>query len=93
MVSSINGKTYRRPIQAAVAARLAAVSEEIDLASIEDGRALAGVSLYDENGNPKHHDESANPGLDDARFHVLWPGGSIGLARDGAPRTHGVVER
>lgn len=71
MVSSINGKTYRRPIQAAVAARLAAVSEEIDLASIEDGRALAGVSLYDANGNPKHHDESANPGLDDARFITL----------------------
>ncbi|HRI08159.1 MAG TPA: MBL fold metallo-hydrolase [Nannocystaceae bacterium] len=30
-------------------------------------------------------------GLEGRRFHVLWPGGSIGISGDGAARTHGVV--
>jgi len=61
---------YRRPIVHAVAARLANVTEEIDLADINLG-TLPGVSIRDTNGNPYHHDELANPGLDDSRFCVL----------------------
>jgi hypothetical protein len=63
-------RKYRRPISHAVGAFAASVSEEIDLADVNLGN-LPGVSIRDANGNPKHHDEFINPGLDDARFCTL----------------------
>jgi|SRR5262245_2040962 len=74
MSSGVNSRKYRRPISHAVAARSASVSEEINIADVNLG-ALA-VSIRDVNGNPDEHDESINPGLDDARFLTLrtWDG-------------------
>lgn len=75
LTSSVSGRKYRRPVSFPVAARQASVSEEIDIADINLG-TLVGVSVRDELGNPDEHDESVNPGLDDARFTVLrtWEG-------------------
>jgi hypothetical protein len=75
LTSSVSGRKYKRPISYAVAALQASVSEEIDIANVNVG-ALPGVSIRDLNGNPDEHDESINPGLDDARFTVLrtWDG-------------------
>lgn len=75
LTSSVTGRKERRPVSFAVAARLASVSEEIDIAAVDLG-ALTGVSIRDANGNPDEHDEAINPGLDDARFCTLrtWEG-------------------
>lgn len=75
LTSSVTGRKYRRPASFVVAAREASVSEEIDIADVNLG-PLAGVSIRDANGNPDEHDESLNPGLDDARFTTLrtWEG-------------------
>lgn len=62
-----NGRKLRRPFGFAVAAAEASVSEEVDTADPNRG-GLPGVSITDANGNNKHHDESLNPGADDARF-------------------------
>lgn len=68
--SSVSGMGFRRPPSFAVGPRTAAVSEEVNIAAINTG-PLPGVSIRDSNGNVIHHDESVNPGLDDARFCVL----------------------
>lgn len=75
VISSVSGRKYRRPTSIVIAAREAASSEEIDIADVNLG-SLAGVSIRDDNGNVDEHDESLNPGLDDARFTVLrtWAG-------------------
>jgi hypothetical protein len=75
VISSVSGRKYRRPSSVVIAAREAASSEEIDIADVNLG-PLTGVSIRDDNGNPDEHDESLNPGLDDARFTVLrtWEG-------------------
>jgi hypothetical protein len=70
LTSSVNGRKYKRPVSFATAAREASVSEEINIADVAVG-SLQGVSIRDVNGNPDEHDESINPGLDDARFAVL----------------------
>jgi hypothetical protein len=70
LTSSVSGRKYLRPVSYAIAALGGSVSEEIDIADVNLG-ALVGVSIRDVNGNPKHHDESINPGLDDMRFTVL----------------------
>lgn len=70
IISSVSGRNYRRPVAHSVAAKAASVSEEINIAAIDQG-PLAGVRVTDANGNPQNHDESINPGLDDARFTVL----------------------
>lgn len=70
VTSSVSGRKYKRPISHVVAAREASQSEEINSADINLG-ALVGVSIRDANGNADEHDESINPGLDDARFCVL----------------------
>jgi hypothetical protein len=67
-ISSVSGRKYRRPWAFAYAAREASVSEEVDTADVNLG-ALPG-DIRDVNGNVKHHDESANPGLDDSRACV-----------------------
>lgn len=70
LTSGVSGRKYRRPVAFAIGAAEASVSQEIDIADPNRG-GLPGVSITDERGNPKHHDESLNPGLDDARFSVL----------------------
>jgi hypothetical protein len=75
LISSVSGRRYRRPVGFPIAARQAFVSHEINIADVNLG-SLPGVSLYDDLGNVVHHDESVNPGLDDARATVLrtWDG-------------------
>lgn len=67
-------RRYRRPASLAVAPLLCSVSEEVDIAEV--AYRLPGVYVRDDNGNPDEHDETINPGLDDARFTVLrtWEG-------------------
>lgn len=69
------GRKYKRPVSWSVAARSGAVSEEVNIADPNLG-SLPGVAIRDVNGNVDEHDESINPGLDDARFTVLrtFPG-------------------
>lgn len=76
LVSSVTGRTQRRPVSFVVAAREAASSPEKNIANILHMGALKNVSIRDSNGNPDEHDETANPGLADARFTVLrtWEG-------------------
>jgi hypothetical protein len=75
LVSSVSGRKYRRPASFVIAAREASLEEHIDSADVNLG-PLTGVDIRDANGNPDEHDESINPGLDDARFTVLrtWEG-------------------
>lgn len=70
LTSSVNGRKYKRPVSFAIGARTASVSEEVNVADPNLG-GLVGVDIRDANGNLDEHDESANPGLDDARFTVL----------------------
>lgn len=75
LTSSVSGRKYKRPIAFPIAAREANVSEEINIADVNIG-TLEGVSIRDVNGNADEHDESLNPGADDARFLTLrtWDG-------------------
>lgn len=75
MISGVTGRQYRRPPSWWVAPAHAVKSEEVNLANVKVGR-MDGVILTDSNGNPDDHDESTNPGLDDARFLTLrtWEG-------------------
>lgn len=77
LVSSVSGRVFRRPASFVLGPLQMSVSEEINIASLKLG-ALPGVTVTDSSGNPKHHDESTNPGLDDSRFSVLrtWEGRS-----------------
>lgn len=68
LISSVSGRKYRRPFSFAYAAREASVSEEVNTADVNLG-AMSG-DIRDSAGNVKHHDESANPGLDDSRACV-----------------------
>lgn len=70
LTSSVSGRKYKRPIAFAYAAREANVSHEIDTAAPNLG-PLVGVAIADANGNPDEHDETLNPGADDARFVTL----------------------
>lgn len=75
VVSSVSGRKYRRPVSFAVASEEASEPAHIDIADVNRG-SIVGVSITDDDGNPDEHDESVNPGLDDARFTVLrtWEG-------------------
>lgn len=75
LISGVSGRQYRRPVSFAVLALQAFVDHEVNIADVNLG-SLPGVSLYDDLGNVVHHDESVNPGLDDARACVLrtWDG-------------------
>lgn len=75
LTSSVSGRKYRRPVSFAIASEEASVEEHINIADINLG-GIVGCSIRDSNGNPDEHDESINPGLDDARFSVLrtWEG-------------------
>jgi len=80
LTSAVDGRKYRRPPLFAVASREAASSHEVNAADTNLG-ALVGVSIRDANGNPRHHDETLNPGPDDARAYVLrtWDNGPQGV--------------
>lgn len=75
LTSSVSGRKYRRPLSFATASLEQSSSEEVNIADINLG-PLTGVSIRDANGNADEHDESLNPGLDDARFAVArtWDG-------------------
>lgn len=86
IVSSVSGRNYRRPIAHYVAAAHSNISEEANLAALDTEGPAAGVSVRDSLGNPRHHDEAINPGLDDSRFCVLrtWdqePGVYVNIPR------------
>lgn len=68
LISSVSGRKYRRPFAFAYAAREQSVSEEVNTADVNLG-PMSG-DIRDSAGNVKHHDESANPGLDDSRACV-----------------------
>jgi len=74
-ISSVSARNYRRPPSFSIAAKHSAVSEEINVAAIDEG-PIPGVQIRDANGNPDEHDEAVNPGLDDSRFGTLrtWDG-------------------
>jgi hypothetical protein len=69
LTSSITGRKYKRPFAFRYAAEEADASEEVNTADMNRG-PLGGISVRDSNGNADEHDESLNPGLDDARFCV-----------------------
>lgn len=73
--SGVSGRKYRRPASWPIGHIQASVKEHINVADV-NLNTLPGVSIRDANGNPDHHDETLNPGLDDARFTVLrtWEG-------------------
>jgi len=68
-VDAVTGRQYLRPALFDVAPRIASQSEEIDAANTDE--PLPGCNITDVNGNPKHHDERLNPGLDDSRAITL----------------------
>jgi hypothetical protein len=74
MISSVSGRQYMRPVSHVAGSWEYSRSEEIDGADINLGSLPC--SIRDVNGNPKYHDETANPGADDGRFYTLrtWEG-------------------
>lgn len=70
MTSSVSARRYLRPVSFVVAPRENSLSEEVNSADIKLG-PIGGISIVDDLGNPKHHDEAKSPGLDDARFYAL----------------------
>jgi hypothetical protein len=73
--SAVSGRKYRRSTVHAVGPFAASVSEEVNIGDLTLG-SIPGVSIRDVNGNPDEHDETLNPGADDARFLALrtWDG-------------------
>ena len=69
-LSSVSRRLPKRPVMISVGTRATDVPIQTSLAQVDLG-PLPGVSLPDTKGNPDDHDESLNPGLDDARFTVL----------------------
>lgn len=70
VTSAISKRAHLRPATWAWGPAALSCSEEIDIADVDRG-SLIGVSITDSLGNPKHHDESLNPGLDDSRAVTL----------------------
>jgi hypothetical protein len=64
--SGVDGKLLRRPFAWEVASLHGVLSEEEDAANPTD-RFKLNCTIADTLGNPKHHDESVNPTLDDLR--------------------------
>jgi hypothetical protein len=69
IASGVSGRKYLRQVSVLAGSVEAALSQEQNSASVNLG-ALP-VTIRDDNGNPKHHDEYVSPGLDDARFYTL----------------------
>lgn len=70
LTSALTNRRAMRPVSYVIASEEASVSEEINIADPNRG-ALKGVTIRDENGNAKHHDELISPGADDARASTL----------------------
>lgn len=68
ITSAVTGRSYQRPVVFDAASNEASVSQEVDTADVNLGARPVGIG--DANGNPLFHDETMNPGLDDARFYV-----------------------
>lgn len=69
VVSSVSGRRYTRPVSFVAAPREASLRASQNSAALRTGALPA--KIKDANGNPLHHDEALNPGLDDARFYTL----------------------
>lgn len=75
VTSAVSSRKYKRPAMFSAGLLQASVSDEVNIADPNLG-ALTAISIRDSNGNPDEHDESINPGADDARFCALrtWDG-------------------
>lgn len=73
--SAVSGYGIVRPVSFDAAPREQSLEEHINSANTDLPASTS--RLTDVNGNPVHHDESLNPGLDDARAYVLrtWDSG------------------
>jgi len=79
VISSISQTQFRRPLLWLAAARDSAVAIQVDLGRVLDG-ALGNVTLptapdigFANSVNPfVYHDETTDPGLDEARFMASW---------------------
>lgn len=71
--SATKPRRYRRPPAWMAAAMHVALGPAESLAAVRDGAGAwqFGATIKDVNGNPKHHDESLDPGLDAARALTL----------------------
>lgn len=87
ITSGVSSRKYRARPSMAVGPLLSTVEEHIDVADVNLG-SLPGVALRDVNGNlvTGLHDESVNPGLDDARFLTLRTWEDIGGVYVNNPR-------
>lgn len=71
VVSQISGIVQPRPTGLFVAARGMRISRGTDAAWVDLGPLGGNVRITDDRGNPKFHDESNFPGLDDIRLTTL----------------------
>lgn len=86
ITSPIGRHEYRRPAMLAIIGRLISIPAGTDAARVLEGPLPSSVSILDDYGNPKEHDEQTSPGLDDLRFSTLRtrdgrPGVYVGNAR------------
>ena len=70
-ISAVDQSQYRRGLIWGAAQRDSAVAIQVDLGRVSDG-ALAELTLPTSPDGFIYHDESANPGLDAARFLSAW---------------------
>jgi hypothetical protein len=78
-VDPLTGFRLRRPAAFEIGVEEASVEPEINIA--DPNRAALKCSIKNAAGNPKHHDETTDPGLQDGRFSVLrtWQDGPQGV--------------
>lgn len=69
-ISGVSGRAYKKPVSFVVGPMSLSVTHGIDIADVNLG-TIPGALLTDSAGNTTEHNESLNPGLDDARFTVL----------------------
>jgi hypothetical protein len=70
VASQITGLVQPRPVALATATRALSFTIGTDPAFVKNN-AIPGFSVVDDTGNPKWHDESLFPGLDDLRLTTL----------------------
>lgn len=70
MTDIVRGIRQTRPVALGVAARGMSIDISRDAAYVADG-PVSGYQITDDRGNPKYHDESLYPGLDDIRLTTL----------------------
>jgi hypothetical protein len=74
VISTVNHVFMRRPAALVVAVRGMSIDVAVDAAFVGTG-PLPNCRIYDAKNQPKYHDESKSPGLDDLRLTTLrsWP--------------------